>query len=321
MLKHLPVTQPILLENETILTGLNIAYHQYGELLPNKKVLWVAHALTADSDVMQWWSGLFGNEKTFSEAKYCIICPNNLGSCYGTSVINNNDQPLQLTLRDMVQVHSLLATALSITTIEVAIGGSQGGQLLIEWNIQNPQLFKNVILLATNAKHSAWGIAFNEAQRMAILADNSTAKHSGLAAARAIAMLSYRSYYQMVTVQTDNDSLQFEKRKAVTYLQYQGKKLAKRFTWQSYLTLSYAMDSHDVARGRLSEADALNKITARVAVIGINHDILFPSCEQQHLANLISNATYYEIASDYGHDGFLTETVSIQKVIKQFLNF
>ena len=188
-----------------------------------------------------------------------------LGSCYGstnarsinpaTGAPYGKDFP-HLTVRDMVKAHQHLQRHLGISRIRFGIGGSMGGQQLLEWAVSDPDLFRSICVLATNAKHSPWGIAFNEAQRMAIEADPTlytdaeNAGAAGLAAARAVAMLSYRNYRTYQNSQEEDSDEVRNGFKAASYQRYQGQKLVDRFDVLSYLTLSRAMDSHNLGRGR-----------------------------------------------------------------------
>ena len=214
----------------------------------------------------------------------------------------------------MVKLHQELAKFLQISEIELLLGGSLGGMQCLEWAITEPDFIKKLFVIATNAKHSAWGIAFNEAQRMALeLGEN------GIDAARAIAMLSYRNYATFEATQTDEEE-KLENYRAASYQRHQGEKLRKRFSKESYFMLSKAMDSHHLGRGRNSVENALSQITAETLVIGIDSDILFPVSEQKFLAEHIKNAKLEVISSLYGHDGFLIETEEISTLLKKHFN-
>ncbi|MCS6818685.1 MAG: alpha/beta fold hydrolase, partial [Chitinophagales bacterium] len=215
-------------------------------------------------------------------------------------------------IRDIVAVHQLLARHLQINQIALLTGGSLGGQQALEWAIMQPSFIKRLVLIATNARHSAWGIAFNEAQRMAI----ESGGEEGIKAARAIAMLSYRNYQMYADTQTD-DQDKIDNFKASSYQRYQGEKLAKRFDSQCYVVLSKAMDSHHVGRGRGSLESALSSIKAQTLIIGISTDILFPFQEQKFLSENIPKAHLSVIHSKYGHDGFLLEYEQITQVISE----
>ena len=324
------------LESGLVLPNLEISYHTYGKLNDNKNnVIWVSHALTANSDVFDWWSGLFGDKDLFNSEEYFIVCANNLGSCYGTtgplSTNPKTDKPWfsdfpEITIRDMANVLQILKQHLGITKIHTLIGGSQGGQIAQEWVLEYPEITDHLILIATNAEHSPWGIAFNESQRLAIKADSTyfsntvNGGQNGLLAARSIALLSYRNYHTYNITQKNSDKNQFKNHLASSYQRYQGEKLTKRFNAYSYMRLLEAMDSHNISRKRVGNIETvLSQIRIPTMVIGVKSDILFPIQEQQILADYIPAAMYYEIDSVYGHDGFLIETEQLTQHIKHFL--
>lgn len=323
------------LESGEYLPGFELAYTTYGRLNSDKSnVVWICHALTANSNPEEWWPGLVGKGKLFDPEKYFIVCANMLGSCYGsTYALSTNTTTGQawyhsfpsLTNRDIARGFDLLRLHLGISRIKVGIGGSLGGQQLLEWAVAAPAVFEHLIPIATNARHSAWGIAFNESQRMAIEADPSwkedhrEAGLNGLRAARSIALLSYRGYEAYRLTQTDPDVEKTDDFRASSYQRYQGDKLVRRFDAFAYWALSKAMDSHHLGRGRNSIQAALGRISSKTLVIGVDSDILFPPHEQRLIAQHIPNARYKEIESQYGHDGFLIEFETIQNIIKEFI--
>ena len=321
------------LESGRKLNELTIAYTSIGKLNEAKdNVIWITHALTANANPEEWWNGLVGKGKFFNPEKHFIICANVLGSCYGsTGPLSTNkdtgnpyyhDFP-KITIRDIVKSLDLLRLHLEIDKINTLIGGSLGGQQALEWSIQKPELIENLFLIATNAQHSAWGKAFNESQRLAIKADRTWYSYSddaglkGLKAARTIALLSYRNYETYSLTQLDKDEL-IDNYSAASYQNYQGEKLVNRFNAFSYWHLSKAMDSHNVARGRESIANALSLVKAKTLVIAISSDILFPPSESKTLVKGIPNSQLSIINSKYGHDGFLIETEQLKKEFEQF---
>lgn len=323
------------LESGLSLPQLEIAYHTYGRLNADRSnVIWVVHALTANSDVFDWWPGLFGNGDLFNPEEHFIVCANNLGSCYGTtgplSINPDTKEPWygyfpQITIRDMARVLELLRQHLNLERIHTLIGGSQGGQIAQEWALDQPELAQNLVLIATNAQHSPWGVAFNESQRLAIKADRTyfsnlaNGGEKGLQAARSIALLSYRNYHTYHSTQQYTGATQINNHPAASYQRYQGEKLVKRFNAYAYVRLSEAMDSHHIARDRAYSVETvLREITARTLVIGLSSDLLFPPAEQKLLAKGIPGAVFHEIDSLYGHDGFLIETEQLAALIRAF---
>ncbi len=329
-------SQDFELESGKKLANLQIAYHSYGQLNEDKSnVIWVCHALTANSDVFDWWPGLFGENELFNDKDYFIICANVLGSHYGTtnplSIDPDTNLPYysdfpQFTIRDIVKAHGLLADHLGIQEINTLIGGSLGGQQALEWTVSKTIKIHNLIAIGTNAFFSPWGIAFNESQRLAIEADASFKEQrddaglNGLKAARSMALLSYRTYNAYGTTQVESDHDKTDAYKASSYQAYQGDKLVKRFNAFSYWYLTKAMDSHHLGRGRGQVEQVLSSIEGvNALIIGIPSDVLFPPQEQEFIAKHIPNAEYYELHSFFGHDGFLIETKTLTQVIGNFL--
>lgn len=324
------------LESGEKLSSFQLKFTTVGNLNAERtNVVWVCHALTGSSDFTDWWGGLFSADGPFDPSRYFIICANMLGGCYGstgplTSAPESgrsyfHDFPV-LTNRDVIRAFDLLRLELKIRKIHTVIGGSLGGQQVLEWAILQPQVFEHIIPIACNAVHSPWGIAFNEAQRLAIEADptwkenDPRAGMEGLKAARAIGMISYRHYETFAETQSEKTSDKIDEFRAATYQRYQGDKLANRFNAFTYWLLSKMMDSHNVARNRGSAEGALRQIEASALVIGIESDILFPLKEQEFLARHIPKATLEVLTSLYGHDGFLVEFEQLKKIITHYFN-
>ena len=200
-----------------------------------------------------------------------------------------------------------------------------GGQQVLEWAIMEPTVIRHLVVIGTNAKHSPWGIAFNEAQRMALEADQTLYDESddagmkGLEAARAVAMLSYRNYEAYHLTQMEEEE-KIDDFKASSYQRYQGLKLRKRFRPLAYKILSKAMDTHDLGRDRGGYAQALSTIQSRSLIFGIKSDFLFPITEQEEITRHIANAWLEVIDSPFGHDGFLIEFAQITHKVNEFLD-
>ncbi|MFT3902345.1 MAG: homoserine O-acetyltransferase [Niabella sp.] len=334
--KFFKYPKPFVLESGLSVPNLHLRYSTYGKISADKNnVIWIFHALTANSNPHEWWPEMVGEGKLFDPTRHFIICVNMPGSCYGsispldenpaTGVPYFHDFPF-FTIRDMVRAYRLLQKELDITRIKIGIGGSTGGQQLLEWAIQDPDLFEYIIPLATNAAHSAWGKAFNASQRFAIEADatwgekHEDAGKKGLEVARSIALLSYRNATAYNKTQSESTDEKIDNFKSESYQRYQGTKLSARFNAFSYYALSKSMDSHNLGRGRGGVEQALKLIKAKTLVLALEGDILFPLEEQQLLAAQIPTASLKLITSDYGHDGFLLEFEQISNAIKEFLN-
>jgi homoserine O-acetyltransferase len=316
--------------------NLTIAYDTYGQLNDAKdNVVWVCHALTSNSAVIEWWPGLVGEGCLINPQKYFIVCANIIGSCYGSTGPLSTDpgtcRPYfgrfpMITIRDMVKAHMLLREHLGIESIYLLMAGSMGGYQALEWCVMEKERIRQLFLITTSAAESAWGIAIHTAQRLAIEADpgwrgdQPDAGRNGLKAARAIGLLTYRNYKILVEKQTDPDAEKVDHFKASSYIEYQGEKLVNRFNAQSYWLLTKAMDSHNLARGRnKTQEQVLQSMSQKTLIIGISSDLLCPVEEQIHIAENMPDATYIEIDSSYGHDGFLIEYEKISALLGAWL--
>ena len=328
---------PFKLESGEVLPSLEIAYDTFGELNEAKdNVIWVCHALTANSDVADWWPHTVEQGKFLDPERYFIVCANFLGSHYGTtSPLSVNpatgkkwyyDFP-RITVRDMVACHQLLAEELGIERVKLLIGSSIGGFQCMEWAIMEPEFMENLALIATTTYSEPWAAAFNESQRMAIRLDPSWGEErddaglDGMAVARSIALISYRggAAYNATQQELSNPLEASFDRRAHSYQQYQGEKLRRRFNALSYYRLSEAVDSHNIARGRGTIAEALSRIKARTLVVAISSDILFPVEAHTPLREHIADVEYHLIESEFGHDGFLVEHEKLNSIIQKFI--
>lgn len=329
-------SEPLELECGAVLNSVEVEYTTYGTLSPQRdNVIWVCHALTADSRVAEWWPHTVEEGRFLDPSRWFVVCACFLGSPYGTtSPVSLNpatgraygaDFPA-ITVRDMVALHRRLAQRLGIERVELLIGSSIGGFQAMEWAIVAPDFARRVALIATCTRSSAWAIAFNESQRMAIEADATFWDGSidggaaGMAAARSIALLSYRGPEAYNATQTDPNEERLEGFRVTTYQQHQGEKLRRRFNAHCYYRLSQAVDSHNIARGRGSVEEALGQIRARALVVAISSDILFPPSDHAVMVNNIPRAEFRLIDSPFGHDGFLVEYEQLDGIIKEFMN-
>lgn len=328
---------PFKLEMGGVLPQLQIAYHTYGELSPKKdNVVWVCHALTANSDVADWWPGTVAKGRFLDPEKYFIICANIIGSCYGTtgpmSINPASGKPYcrdfpKYTMRDIVRAHILLADALGIDKIHALVGSSVGGFQAVEWAVMEPARIERLALIATDAYASPWTIAIDETQRMAILSDptyfedRADGGAKGLAAARALGLLTYRGGKGYNLTQQDPSAEEYlnPDHRACTYQRHQGKKLIDRFDAYSYMAILQSFDTHHVGRGRGGMAKALSSISCPALVVGLTTDIIFTPEEMRKLALMIPNARYEEIVSPFGHDGFLVEADQLNALLKPFI--
>jgi homoserine O-acetyltransferase/O-succinyltransferase len=334
---------PFRLEGGGALQSVSVRYAVYGELNERRdNAVMVCHALSGSARVADWWPEMFGN--VFDISRDCVICTNILGSCYGSSgptSINpatgepfGPDFPL-VTIRDIVRAQAHVLDELGVKRLRTVIGASIGGMQALQWAVDFPERVEHCIAIGC-ASLSAMGLALNHLQRKAIqldpdfregryVADQLPARGMGLA--RAIGMCSYKSpelfdeRYARKPNRNGEDPLRGtgQRYDVAGYLDYQGEKFVSRFDANSYVVITKAMDTFDLARGYASEVEALRRIQAHVSLVGISSDWLFPAKDVRDLARSIEavgvRCDYTEFETAHGHDGFLAEMDAIAAVV------
>ncbi|MGE5608770.1 MAG: homoserine O-acetyltransferase MetX, partial [Bacillota bacterium] len=221
---------PFPLETGASIGPVTVEFETYGKLSPARdNAVLITHALSGDAHVAGWdrkaestgrlyrtrhpgwWDTVIGPGKAIDTNRYCVICSNFLGSCYGTtgpaSINPKTGKPYGMafpvvTVSDWVRLQARLLDALGIERLHGVIGGSLGGQQALEWALAFPERVERSIVLAASPRLSAQGLAFNAVGRHAIMNDpnfrngdyyGEQPPSMGLGAARMMAHITYLS--------------------------------------------------------------------------------------------------------------------------------
>ena len=339
--------EPFELAGGGSLRPASLRYALYGELNSARdNAILVCHALSGSARVADWWPQLFGAESLFDTSRYCVVGINVIGSCYGSTGPSSGNPnapgenygarfPL-VSISDMVRAQARLLDHLGIARLYGVIGGSIGGMQALRWAVDFPERVETCVAIGA-APLSAMGLALNHLQRQAIRNDPAWREGryalteqpvAGLGQARAIAMCSYKSaalfnerFARRPNRSGEDPHASIDGRFDIAgYLDYQGSIFARRFDANSYLALSKAMDNFDLARGYEAEVEALRRITARLLLVGISSDWLFPASDVRDLAERAraagADATYAELLSSHGHDGFLADAEQLAPIVR-----
>lgn len=349
------------LERGGEIPSVRIAYETWGELSPaaDNAVL-VLHALTGDSHVVGapgpghptagWWGSMIGPGKSIDTDRFFVVAPNMLGGSQGTTGPASHapdgaewgSRFPYITIRDQVAAQVALSDKLGIDRWVAVLGGSMGGMQSLEWAVGHPDRLERFAVFASPATSSADELARNSVQLEAIRMDPGFAggdyyeaadgdgPHRGLALARRLALLNYRSPDELSdrfarSWQSGTSPLGGGGRFAVvSYLDFHGNKFVRRFDANSYITLVESMNSHDVGRDRGGVVAALQRATATGLILGIDSDRLFPVDDQHFIArsipNSVSGTEAVVISSAFGHDGFLIEDALVGSHVRGLLD-
>ncbi len=354
--------RPFVFENGASLDHVEIAYESWGELNEDaSNAVLVCHALTGDSHAhgpsgpahatAGWWNDLVGPGNAIDSDKYFVVCINVLGGCQGSAGpasidpatgTNYGSRFPTITIRDIVRTQARVADHLGVDRWKAVIGGSMGGMQVLEWAVMFPDRVRSVAPIATTLAASAMQVAWSSVGRSALVLDPNwrggdyydsepgQGPHAGLAVARQIAQVHYRSdesledrFGRSLVVPEEVFGL-WDRFQMESYLDHHGEKLVRRFDANSYLLLNRAMDTHDLARGRGSLQDAVNRIQVPVVTASISSDILYPPHQQRAIHDLVTAAggdsRYEMVDNPHGHDGFLLAADEIGELLVDLLD-
>lgn len=353
--------RPFHLDSGGVLHRIDLAYEAWGVLSPaaDNAVL-VCHALTGDAHVAGrsapgqptggWWDDLVGPSRAIDTDRWFVVCVNVLGGCQGSTGPASADPvtgkpygsafPV-VTVRDMVRTQALLADELGIDAWHCVVGGSMGGMQVLEWGVMYPHRCRGLLPIATSVSATAQQIAYSSVQRHAIALDPGFrggdyydappggGPHRGLALARALAQITYRTdevfndrFGRTEVEALDHPDL-WQRFSVEGYLDYHGLKLVRRFDANSYLRIAKAMDLHDLARARGGVEAALSRVHCPVRTVSIDSDALYPRYQQHLIAEVLRSmgrpASDVTIHSPHGHDAFLIESDQVGRAVRDFL--
>jgi homoserine O-acetyltransferase len=356
--------EPFVLENRQTLTHIEVAYETYGQLNERgDNAVLVCHGITGSSHAagkyapenrsVGYWDGLIGPGKVFDTNRFFVVAPNALGGCRGTTG-PMSPNPITgkpygphfpiVTIRDMVRVQErLLREHLGVNSLALVTGGSMGGMQALEWAVTYPDYVRAIIPIATGARYSARGIAYNEIARRAIRLDPrwrngdyydspDGGPHAGLALARMVGTLTYMTEEVLQDrfgrkAEGETSALErdlFARFDVERFLHEEGDALVKRFDANSYLYLSKAVDLHDVSRGYPSLEAALSRIKAKALLVAIDSDELFPPYQSEEIVDALRrhqcDVRYLLLHSAYGHDAFLVEQDKMLPILRRFVS-
>jgi homoserine O-acetyltransferase len=354
------LAEPLALYRGGVLRDVEIAWERWGEPREDNLLLLFtglspsAHAASSGADRSRgWWEGMVGPGKAIDTTRWCVVCMNSLGSCFGstgpasinpaTGELYRLDFPA-LTAEDIARAAHAALQTLGLPKPRVVCGPSLGGMASLAFALEFPVGAPNLILISSALHAWPFAIAIRSMQREAIRSDPAWAggyypvgrsPAAGMRLARKIGMLSYRSpeewreRFGRERVRHDaprgaaSFGIEFE---IESYLEAHADRFVGAFDANCYLYLSHAMDAFDAAEhGGGDMVKALAKLqTERALVIGVESDILLPAGQQRELGARLEAAgaatTVTILDSLQGHDSFLVDLDRFGAAVSGFLD-
>jgi len=350
---------PFVLHSGIPMPEFHLAYEVYGEMTAGAdNVILLFHALTGSQNAAGttlsvkgveqrwteecqagWWDGFIGPGKALDTDRFCVVCANYLGGCYGSTGPSSTDPATgkiygssfpRITLSDIVSSQVHLLDHLGVRRLHAVVGSSIGGMLALNLATRYPDRVGLVIALATGMRTSVLQRLHNFEQIFAIESDpnfgggdyyGGLPPEHGLALARTI---SHKTFIHLNTLEkrarreieqpADAFSWYELSRPLESYMFHQGKKFVTRFDANTYLRIIDAWQQFDLlaaaGAGSLGELFAPCK-GQRYLIFSIDSDVCFYPEDQAELKAALDttdvSAMHITVHSEKGHDSFLLE--------------
>lgn len=292
---------------------VRLTYEVFGPPLGTAPIVLVNHALTGNSHCAGedgWWSNLISSSGGIDLDRYTIICFNIPGNGYDLLVSEVSEH---LVLRDVARLFALGLEAVGIKHLYAIIGASLGGAIGLQIAHLNPELADHIFCIASDYRAGDWLLAQTLIQQRIL--DHSNAP---LEDARMHAMLCYRTPESLARRFDTGKTRDPNKYDIVSWLEYHGDTLARRFRLSAYRLMTRLTESIHVC----DTAEELASLRGAVHWVSIDSDLLFPhhraleTCAR--LQALRPDCTLDTLHSIHGHDAFLMDYPQLNQIIKPY---
>jgi homoserine O-acetyltransferase len=168
------------LRSGAVLPHVVTAYRTRGQLAADRgNAVLVAHGYTGgpdmidDGDNLDGWGELIGPGQAIDTDRYFVICPNALGSCFGSTNAATRDPVTNspygsrfpmITVADIVAGQRALIGHLGIARLVAVVGPSFGGAQVLQWGVDYPDAMKRLVVAMAAPRMAGLDIAALEAE-------------------------------------------------------------------------------------------------------------------------------------------------------------
>ena len=174
--------------------------------------------------------------------------------------------------------------------------------------------------ISAGLRPDGWGTATRHVQRELVrdgLRNGDV--HTGMARARQLGMLTYRGRGELDT-RFASLSPSLSKPPVAEYLEHHGKRFAESFPVATFLLLSEAIDRCSFGETPSAIRSAVEAVDAKVTVIGVPGDQLFPWALQEELHRELqasgATSSLWKLDSEFGHDAFLADQEKLAAILR-----
>jgi homoserine O-acetyltransferase/O-succinyltransferase len=264
-----------------------------------------AHATShAENDQPGWWEAQVGRGRALDTSLVRVLSFDWLGS----------DGSLNVPIDTADQAAALVAILdhLSIDRVHLVVGASYGAMVALQLAARHELRIGEVVAISGAHRPNPYASAWRSVQRR-ILALAGDAEAEGVALARQLAMLSYRSPEEFAVRFAAKPTLVANHARvaAEDYLESRGEDFARRFSRTAFLRLSESIDLHSIEP---------EEIRVPLHLVAVDGDRLAPPEDIAALAEHCAGPCDVRVLSSiYGHDAFLREVDAIGAILSDAL--
>lgn len=273
----------------------------------------------ANEDLEGWWHALRGPTR-IDPTRCTVLCPSwpGNGSTWGGF---HDGPPPALSVLDLADLVALWLEGIGCEKGLTYLGASLGGLVGIALAVRHPARVSRLISISAGLRPDGWGTATRHLQRELVKDGVQNGDvHTGMARARQLGMLTYRSQRELDT-RFGRLEPGLTRPPVATYLDHHGKRFADRFPVNTFMMLSEAIDRCTLSSTQEGVRRALEQVTAEVFVVGVPGDLLFPWSLQNELHRELqavgATSSLWKLDSEHGHDAFLADQDKLAEVLEQ----
>ena len=330
-------TSDFRLQGGTVMPAVAIAYRTLGVLAPDRdNAVLVTHGNTSGPQMIDpggstgegSWNEIVGPGKAVDTDRYFVICPNMLGSSYGSTNAASIDPATgmrygprfpEITVGDIVATQRALVDHLGIERLVAIVGPSYGGFQAFQWAVDYPDAMKGIAAVVTTPKVPRERSEGNLMRLLAALSQNPNWNGGDYYDVGGVeeSMIQIRSAtlktYGIETRLRDTLSDPAEIEAAI---REEAARWARGFDANSLLILARALRSFDVTA-------QFARIRAKVLYVLSRTDKLFPPelapAVMDGLKAAGVDADYFLLDSDYGHSASGRDAHKWAPRLRQFM--
>tara|TARA_R110002096_G_scaffold423452_2_gene630634 strand:+ start:41412 stop:43715 length:2304 start_codon:yes stop_codon:yes gene_type:complete len=266
-----------------------------------------------------WWPSLAA-EDLIDPSSMTVLCPEWPGNGSTYKGVDDPNHRVFLSVQGLADLVEFWLVGIGCKEPLQFVGASLGALVGFALAQRHPKRVSHLVTISAGLRPDGWGTATRHVQRELVrdgLRNGDV--HTGMARARQLGMLTYRGRGELDT-RFASLSPSLSKPPVAEYLEHHGKRFAESFPVATFLLLSEAIDRCSFGETPSAIRSAVEAVDAKVTVIGVPGDQLFPWALQEELHRELqasgATSSLWKLDSEFGHDAFLADQEKLAAILR-----